>query len=522
MLSRKSHGKLIRIDDRGDLASRIIASHFNVWPMKHLTKFLSTCSLSLLAACGAVGAPDAPATPRNAAPAVAAPNPDQSAMVGHDFSYDAAQANTTFSDADGDALSYSLSISPSDAGLTPAGGVISGAPTAAGTVRVTITATDSAGASASDEFAISVSIDQDAVLEAFSGKINLASLDNYAEPNAPAYITKLEETGNPVTNAAATLGRVLFYDVSLSTTDMMSCATCHKQDIAFGDSFDYSFGQLGEMERHTPRLINTQYADETNFFWNERVSTIEAQVTQPIHQANELGFSGTFGRPDIDDLIEKLEAIEYYNELFRFVFYDPEITEERLQIALGQFVKSIVSFDTRWDEGRAQVASQDNPFPNFTADENAGKTLFTRSVAQGGAGCAACHRPPEFDIDPDSGHNGVVTVLNDPFSFDFKNTRAPTLRDIVGGDESLKGPYMHDGQFATLRSVIDHYDDIKIPDEADPVEFMATLDARLQTGGSPQQLSLTEQEKDQLEAYLRTLGGAAVYADPKWSSPFPD
>ncbi len=245
-------------------------------------------------------------------------------------------------------------------------------------------------------------------------------------------------------------------------------------------------------------------------------------MTEPIHQTNELAFSGEFGQPDFAALVAKLEAVEYYNELFRFVFLDPEITEARLQIAMGQFVKSIVSFDSKWDEGRAQVASQDDPFPNFTPDENAGKTLFTRAVASGGAGCASCHRPPEFDIDPAAGHNGIVTVLNDTHNFDYGNTRAPSLRDLADRDGSLNGPYMHDGEQFTLRSVIDHYDNIEIPAFADPGEFVSTLDARLQTGGVPQNLALTEQEKNQLEAYLLTLGGTTVHTDPKWSSPFPD
>ncbi|PQA85667.1 cytochrome c peroxidase [Hyphococcus luteus] len=488
--------------------------------MTHLNKIVPLFGFVFLVACTAAGGDEADAGP-NSPPAVASANANQSAFVGYEFEYDATQGGATFSDADGDALSYSFSFAPDSRGLAAAGGVISGVPDGPGSLTVTMTATDGAGASASDEFVIDITIDQDAVLLAFEGAVNLSELENYAEPDIPDYITKFQD-GNRVTDAAATLGRVLFYDKSLSNNDEISCGFCHKQSLAFGDNVDYTFGQAGEQQRHTPRLVNAQYAEETNFFWNERVDSLEAQVTEPIHHPNELGFSGRLGQPDFADLVEKLEAIDYYEELFRFVFLDPEITEERLQIALGQFVRSIVSYDSRWDEGRAQVASVDDPFPNFTPDENSGKTLFTRTPAEGGAGCAACHRPPEFDIDPNAGHNGVVTVLDDEFSFDYENTRAPSLRDLAHGDGALNGPFMHDGAFDTLRAVIDHYDNLEVTDHADPAEFMASLDERLQTGGSPQTLNLTETEKNQLEAYLLTLGGSALYTDPKWSSPFPE
>ncbi len=473
-----------------------------------------------LAACGAAGGDEAGGG-ANSAPTLASANANQSAFVGYEFEYDTTQTGATFSDPDGDALTYSFVFEPDGRGLSASGGVISGVPEGTGELTITVTARDSAGNTASDEFTIDIGIDQDAVLLAFDGAVNLSELANYADPDIPAYITKFQG-GNSVTDAAATLGRVLFYDNNLSHNNEFSCGFCHRQELAFGDNVDYTFGVAGELQRHTPRLMNMQYAEETNFFWNERVASLEEQVSEPIHHPNELGFSGRLGQPDFEDLVARLEGIDYYDELFRFVFLDPAITEERLQIAIGQFMRSIVSFDSRWDAGRAQVASDDAPFPNFTADENAGKTLFMRTPAEGGAGCAACHRPPEFDIDPDVRHNGVVTVLDDDFSFDYENTRAPSLRDLASSDGDLNGPYMHDGAFETLRSIIDHYDDLQITTHADPVEFMAALDPRLQTGGVPQQLNLTEQEKTQLEAFLLTLGGTALYADQKWASPFPE
>ena len=489
--------------------------------MLHLSKIIAAGSVVLIAACSPAGSSTDPAASLNAAPVVANANPDQTATVGYDFIYDATQANAAFSDPDGDPLTYSISIAPDSAGLSAANGVISGAPASAGPRTVTVTANDGAGHTVSDAFTLEVGIDQDSVLAAFDGKIDLAHLDNYADADVPDYITQYNDNGNPVSDAGATLGRVLFYDENLSSENNMSCAFCHKQQFAFGDNTRYTFGQFSEMPRHTSRLINTMYGEETHFFWNERVASVEAQVVEPIKTANEQGFSGELGFPSMDDLIARLNGIEYYRELFRFVYLDPEVTEERMATALSQFVRSIHSFDSRWDVGRAQVASADAPFPNFTADENAGKTLFTHTPAQGGSGCFQCHRPPEFDIDPNAGSNGDVTVLNDDTTFDYGNTRAPSIRDLVDSEGALTGPYMHDGGLKTLRAVIDHYDNIEIPKNADPAEFLAALDSRLQNGGAPQQLGLTEDEKNQLEAFLRTLGGTSVYTDEKWSSPFP-
>ena len=216
-----------------------------------------------------------------------------------------------------------------------------------------------------------------------------------------------------------------------------------------------------------------------------------------------------------------MEATEYYEELFRFAFLEPEISEEKIQLALAQFTKSIHSFDSKYDEGRSQVNADGDDFPNFTAQENAGKDLFLSTPNNGGAGCNACHRAPEFDIAPNSGQNGVIGVAETVGAFDLTNTRAPTLRDSVGPNGSSNGPFMHDGSLATLRDVIDHYDAIIEPATEPPLtDFRNTIDNRLNRNGNPQRLNLTETEKQQLEAFLQTLTGVNVYTDPKWSDPF--
>lgn len=486
----------------------------------------------ILTACGGGGGSSSTTTPptttnppSNSAPVLSNANDDQTATVGTEFSYDATQSGATFTDADGDTLTYSISFDPDGNGLSADGGELSGTPADDLTVTVTITADDGNGGTATDSFNVTsenAGIDQDAILATFDGEINLETLENYANQLVPNYITKLNDGGNPVTDAGATLGRVLFYDPVLSIDDTVSCASCHQQSHGFSDPDIVSEGVEGGLtERHSMRMINTMFADETNFFWDERASSHEDQETQPLVDHNEHGFSGENGRPGFDDLVIKLEALEYYEELFTFAFGDPEVTEERLQMALAQFTKSIVSFDSKFDEGRAQTGRNNVDFPNFTANENAGKALFMAPPDQGGAGCQGCHRAPEFDIDPGSDHNGVFAVAGLTTEIDLTNTRAPSLRDVVSAVGSPNGPFMHDGSLNTLMDVVNHYNDIQPPTtEPELTDWQQTIDRRLLGGGQPQQLGLTETEKSQLVAFLQTLSGSNLYEDPKWSDPF--
>lgn len=214
------------------------------------------------------------------------------------------------------------------------------------------------------------------VVATFGTNIDLNNLENYANQSIPNYITKNNTGTNFITDKGATLGRVLFYDKNLSSNNQISCASCHQQANAFSDTKIASDGVNGTTERHSMRLINNRFARETNFFWDERASSLEFQTTQPIRNHIEMGFSGTNGDLDFNSLITKLTAIPYYKELFNFVYGSNEITEERIQLALAQFVKSIQSFDSKYDLGRAQVTSDNMPFPNFTAQENNGKIYF--------------------------------------------------------------------------------------------------------------------------------------------------
>ncbi len=347
-----------------------------------------------------------------------------------------------------------------------------------------------------------------------AGTIDLNNLYNYANQNKPAYIIKDNTPGaNAISNAGATLGRVLFYDKQLSANSTISCASCHKQQFAFGDTAKQSTGLTGGLTgRHSMRLINSRFATESRFFWDERASSLEDQTTRPIQDHVEMGFSAANGDPDFDSLIRRLESISYYQQLFTFVYGTPQITETKIQYALAQFIRSIQSFDSKFDAGRAQAPNDAAPFNNFTADENAGKQLFLAPPPQGGAGCQGCHRAPEFDIDPASQNNGVVSVAGNPSAIDITNTRAPSLRDIFNSAGVLNGPLMHNGNFTTIEQVIDHYN--LVPNNPNNTN----LDPRLAGPGG--NLQLTMQQKNQLIAFLKTLSGNDVYTNPKWSNPF--
>jgi len=241
----------------------------------------------------------------------------------------------------------------------------------------------------------------------------------------------------------------------------------------------------------------------------------------PIKDHGEMGYSGTNGDEAFSGLITKLSAIGYYKELFKFVYGSEEITENKMQLALAQFIKSIQSFDSKYDTGRALAANDGQPFSNFTAQENQGKNLFlsppvfnaTGSRTGGGLGCAGCHAAPEFDIDPNSRNNGIIGTISG-VGIDITNTRAPSLRDLVKTDGTANGSMMHTGVITTLQAAIGHYGTINL------APGNTNLDPRLRPNGFGQQLNLTAPEVNAVIAFLRTLSGTNVYVDSKWSNPF--
>jgi cytochrome c peroxidase len=380
--------------------------------------------------------------------------------------------------------------------------------------KMDLSAIEKINASLSDPFA--------STKAAFGSNIDFSNLSNYANQSKPAYITNDNSGTDTIKNDKATLGRILFYDKNLSTNNKISCASCHKQAFAFSDTALVSNGVDGGLTfRHSMRLVNARFSNELKFFWNERAASLEIQTTMPIEDHAELGFSGVNGRGNLDSLFKKLSQLGYYKEAFKAVYGDTIINQARVQQSLAQFIRSIQSFDTKFDAGRALVGNNNNQFPNFTPTENAGKALFLAPPVfdgvgnriSGGAGCNGCHRAPEFDIDPNSRNNGIVGIING-FGIETNNTKSPSLRDLVKADGTLNTSLMHTGQFTSLEDVIGHYNNIPTN------RANNNLDNRLRADGIPNKLNLTATEVAQLVAFIKTLGGSNVYTDKKWSNPF--
>lgn len=361
--------------------------------------------------------------------------------------------------------------------------------------------------------------DAQILAKTFGSNINLTQLDNYASQPVPVYITKNNAPNAPVSNEKATLGRVLFYDKELSIDRTISCASCHQQAAAFGDLAVASKGVNGNTGRHSMRLINTKFAIEPRFFWDERAPSLELQVTQPIKDHLEMGFSGIGTNATFNDLIRRLSDLEYYPILFRLAYGDATVSEARIQESLAHFVRSIQSFDSKYDAGRAQAPNIEANFPNFTMQENMGKMMFTMAPnfdangnrIGGGFGCQGCHQAPEFDISPASRNNGVIRSISG--ETDLTNTRSPSLRDLFGPNGSLNGPLMHNGAFTSLEAVLSHYNDLT-PNQN------PQLDPRLQPGGNPQKLNISPQQAAAIVAFIKTLTGRNIYTDKKWADPF--
>jgi cytochrome c peroxidase len=201
--------------------------------------------------------------------------------------------------------------------------------------------------------------------------VDFQNLPNYSAQVVPDYITKDNTPpNNQITDEIAILGRVLFYDTNLSSDNTVSCASCHKQQFAFGDNQSTSTGVNGQTGRHSMRLINARFSNENRFFWDERANNLEEQTTMPIQDHLEMGFSGEDGDQDMNDLLAKLIEVPYYEDLFSLAFGTTEVSEERMQNALAQFIRSIQSFDSKYDEGRALVNNNGQDFPNYSQEEN--------------------------------------------------------------------------------------------------------------------------------------------------------
>ncbi|MEN0050657.1 MAG: cytochrome-c peroxidase [Bacteroidota bacterium] len=181
-----------------------------------------------------------------------------------------------------------------------------------------------------------------------------------------------------IANNYAALGRILFYDTQLSKNNLISCATCHQQSLAFADGLKVSTGLFGEKTtRNSMALVNLGF--QRNFFWDISGRSLEEDVMKPIQNHIEMGIE------NLENLAHKLEETYYYPPLFQETFHTSTIEKEHISSALAAFVKSLYTYNSKYDQGVIKN------FTNFTRSEVAGMDLFF-----GKANCGSCHAAPHF------------------------------------------------------------------------------------------------------------------------------
>ena len=338
------------------------------------------------------------------------------------------------------------------------------------------------------------------------------SISGPSEPTAfvlevPDYFPRpLVDETNPLTVEGIDLGRRLFYDKIMGRDSSFACADCHQQDKAFTDGRALAVGVGGGVgSRSAMSLVNLAF-NPNGFNWDGGEGKLWEQAIHPVENMLEMD-------EDWERVLERLRAHEDYPERFRAAFgigNTAELSREMAIKALAQFEMTIVSADSKFD----RVVYQGTEF--FTEEEQLGadSLFFVENVPAGTLhpGCGHCHNAPSFgsnlfrnnglddvaslDDFVDPGRGAVTGLRSDNGKF-----RSTTLRNIA-----LTAPYMHDGRFATLEEVIDHY--------AAGGHGVENEDPNI-TG-----FTLNERQRNALVAFLRTLTDESLATDSRYSNPF--
>lgn len=327
--------------------------------------------------------------------------------------------------------------------------------------------------------------------------------------NTPAFFptrTAIPED-NRLSVQGVALGRYLFYDGRVSghsdPAAWRSCAACHIQAHAFEGGPDYAAPTPHAM---LP-LFNVAFNTEA-YHWNGDTDSLEQLIYAALTDPNEIN-----GHPD--SIVASINAIDFYPDMFAAAFGRPSsgapvVSIDRICKAIAQFVRTIVSADSKFDRYvRGETA--------LTDEELKGYLLFT---TEEGADCFHCHGGSgnmlfstygfaNNGLDPDS----LMTDPYDRFSVtgnaaDRGRYRIPTLRNI-----EYTAPYMHDGRFSTLEEVIDQY--------SEGVHYapnISPLMHHVSEGG----VQLTEPEKQALKAFLLTLSDPNLLSNPSLGKPQDD
>jgi len=282
---------------------------------------------------------------------------------------------------------------------------------------------------------------------------------------------------NKPTKYGVELGEKLFSEKRFSADNTISCSSCHIQANAFADHNPQAIGVEGRIGlRNAPPLQNLMFLKFFN--WDGSKLQLEAQPLVPIITHEEMDSS-------ILDAIEKIKDDASYKTLFQKAFGDENITPDRIYKSIAQFEYTLISANSKYDKVKR------NEGQTFTENEAKGFETFQQK-------CASCHSTELFtdqsfrnigfplNLNTNEAGRGRVTGI----SADFMSFRVPTLRNI-----EYTAPYGSFGQFATLRSVLDYFDNgVLAADNLDPV---------FKNNGN--RIPLTNVEKENLIAFMKTL-----------------
>ena len=297
----------------------------------------------------------------------------------------------------------------------------------------------------------------------------------FPKPHVPA--------DNPMTPAKVELGRYLFYDTRMSVNGKTSCATCHKQELAFTDGRPVAVGTTGESHpRGAMSLINIAYS--ATLTWNNPdMKVLEEQAFVPMMGEHPV----ELGLREGDGFLPMLSADPKYRVLFERAFpNDPSrITMMNVTKAIASFERSIISAGSPYD--RYHYYREDDAISDAA---KRGEILFFDSRHS----CFRCHGGFNFS---DAGlHNTGVNRDTGMF-------KAPTLRNIA-----ITAPYMHDGSMANLEAVLDHY----------------AAGGRVHDNPSKDPLihgfEMSQQDRQDLISFLQSLTGEAILLDPQFANPW--
>jgi cytochrome c peroxidase len=312
----------------------------------------------------------------------------------------------------------------------------------------------------------------------------------------------------------ATLGRVLFYDTKLSRNETVSCASCHHQELAFSDDKALSVGFNGELTKRNSLALaavanfESSYDEATSsasapvlFFWDERAHSIAEQSELTLQDPVEMGM-------DLRELADRLQEVDYYQILFSKAYNSDLVTPERITEALQEFCNTFVSVNSRFDEQMNRMIVPGQPSTTWSPLEQRGEALYQQN-------CASCHSHnmttpmkavANNGLDLDYADKGVGERFGDPAQYGV--FKVPFLRNIA-----LTAPYMHDGRFATLEDVLDHY--------SEGIQAHPNLSAELRNpDGTPKRMNFSTEDKDALILFLESVTDQQLTTDPKFSDPF--